>query len=177
MAADPVFIDTNVLVAASVSAHPSHGVASAYLARLEADGAPACISGQVCREFLIVLTRQPVAGRVFTADEALAALETTMSVSPRRESVPPPSQLSAMPDASRRPASRVRALAPARAVHDPDLLQDDDTSSRERATGGGSRARSGPNRGLRWRSSRRSKASSKSFATRATLTASSRQRP
>jgi predicted nucleic acid-binding protein len=79
MAADPVFIDTNVLVAASVSAHPSHGVASAYLARLEADGAPACISGQVCREFLVVLTRQPVAGRVFTADEALAALDTWLS--------------------------------------------------------------------------------------------------
>lgn len=79
MAADPVFIDTNVLVAASVSAHPSHGVASAYLARLEADGAPACISGQVCREFLVVLTRQPVAGRVFTSDEALAALGTWLS--------------------------------------------------------------------------------------------------
>jgi hypothetical protein len=28
MAADPVFVDTTVLVAASVSAHPSHGVAS-----------------------------------------------------------------------------------------------------------------------------------------------------
>jgi predicted nucleic acid-binding protein len=66
MAADPVFIDTNVLVAASVRAHPSHGVASAYLARLEADGAPACISGQVCREFLVVLTRQPVEGRSFS---------------------------------------------------------------------------------------------------------------
>jgi predicted nucleic acid-binding protein len=79
MAADPVFIDTNVLVAASVSAHPSHGVASAYLARLAADGAPACISGHVCRELLVVLTRQPVAGRVFTADEALASLETWLS--------------------------------------------------------------------------------------------------
>ncbi len=79
MAADPVFIDTNVLVAASVSAHPSHGVASAYLARLEAGGVPACISGQVCREFLVVLTRQPVEGRAFSTDEALAALGTWLS--------------------------------------------------------------------------------------------------
>lgn len=79
MAADPVFIDTNVLVAASVRAHPSHGVASAYLARLEADGAPACISGQVCREFLVVLTRQPVEGRAFSTDEALAALGAWLS--------------------------------------------------------------------------------------------------
>jgi predicted nucleic acid-binding protein len=76
MAADPVFIDTNLLVAASVSAHPSHGVASAYLGRLATDGAPACISGQVCREFLVVLTRQPVEGRAFSVDEALAALDT-----------------------------------------------------------------------------------------------------
>jgi predicted nucleic acid-binding protein len=75
----PVFVDTNVLVAASVTAHPSHGVASAYLARLAADGAPACVSGQVCREFLVVLTRQPVEGRAFTVDEALAALETWRS--------------------------------------------------------------------------------------------------
>lgn len=73
MAAEPVFIDTNVLVAASVAAHPSHGVASAYLARLEANGAPACINGQVCREFLVVLTRQPVEGRAFSTDEALVA--------------------------------------------------------------------------------------------------------
>jgi predicted nucleic acid-binding protein len=79
MAADPVFIDTNVLVAASVSAHPSHGVASAYLARVEADGAPACINGQVCREFLVVLTRQPVEGRAFSTDEALVALGTWLS--------------------------------------------------------------------------------------------------
>lgn len=79
MAADPIFIDANALVAASVTAHPNHGVASAYLARLEADGAPACISGQVCREFLAVLTRQPVEGRAFSTDEALAALGTWLS--------------------------------------------------------------------------------------------------
>jgi toxin-antitoxin system PIN domain toxin len=75
MAADPVFIDTNVLVAASVSAHPSHGVATAYLDRLAKEGAVACISGQVCREFLVVLTRQPVEGRAFSVAEALDAIE------------------------------------------------------------------------------------------------------
>jgi predicted nucleic acid-binding protein len=37
------------------------------------------ISGQVCREFLVVLTRQPVEGRAFTVDEALVALETWRS--------------------------------------------------------------------------------------------------
>jgi predicted nucleic acid-binding protein len=32
------------------------------------------ISPQICREFLVVLTRQPVSGRTFTPAEALAAL-------------------------------------------------------------------------------------------------------
>jgi predicted nucleic acid-binding protein len=44
------------------------------LARLVADGSPLCISTQVCREFLVVLTRAPVEGRVFTVDEALSVL-------------------------------------------------------------------------------------------------------
>src|SRR5690242_16972135 len=74
MAADRVFIDTNILVAAAVDVHPSHGVAAACLARLVADGSPLCISTQVCREFLVVLTRAPVEGRVFTVDEALSVL-------------------------------------------------------------------------------------------------------
>lgn len=46
MAADPVFIDTNMLVAASIEGHPSHAVARAMLERLALGGAPACISGQ-----------------------------------------------------------------------------------------------------------------------------------
>jgi predicted nucleic acid-binding protein len=57
MAADPVFIDTNVLVAAAVDVHPSHGVAAAYIARIAAEGGAACISGQVCsaaRESLLL---------------------------------------------------------------------------------------------------------------------------
>ena len=37
-------------------------------------GLELCISPQVCREFLVVLTRQPVSERVFGLDEALAAL-------------------------------------------------------------------------------------------------------
>ncbi len=75
MAADPVFIDTNVLVAAAVDLHPSHGVAAAYLARIASEGGAACISGQVCREFLVALTRGPVEGRSFTVDEALSVLD------------------------------------------------------------------------------------------------------
>jgi predicted nucleic acid-binding protein len=34
MAADPVFLDTNVLVAASVAEHPSHTTAAALIAKI-----------------------------------------------------------------------------------------------------------------------------------------------
>lgn len=79
MAADPVFLDTNILVAATVATHPSHPVATALLDKLEAEGTPFCISPQVCREFLVVLTRNPVEGRAFTVEEALSALDTWRS--------------------------------------------------------------------------------------------------
>jgi len=75
MAADLVFIDTNVLVAASVAGHPSHAVAQAFLARLTDAGGIACISSQVCREFLVVLTRGVLQGRSFTVTEALEVLD------------------------------------------------------------------------------------------------------
>ncbi len=64
-----------MLVAAAVDLHPSHGVAAAYLARLAAEGGSACISAQVCREFLVALTRGPVEGRAFMVDEALSVLD------------------------------------------------------------------------------------------------------
>jgi hypothetical protein len=37
------------------------------------------VSLQVCREFLVVLTRQPVSGRVFALAESLAALEVWLT--------------------------------------------------------------------------------------------------
>jgi predicted nucleic acid-binding protein len=79
MDADPVFRDTNVLVAASVVEHPSHAAAAALLAKLTAEQTPFCISPQVCREFLVVLARKPVSGREFTVEEALQALDSWRS--------------------------------------------------------------------------------------------------
>ncbi len=79
MAADPVFLDTNILVAASVAEHPSHAAATALLDKLTAKRTPLCISPQVCREFLVALTRKAVSGRDFTVEEALEALDTWRS--------------------------------------------------------------------------------------------------
>ena len=75
MAAEPIFLDTSVIVPASVEVHPSHAAATAYVQSLVADAVPLCLSPQVCREFMVVLTRQPVSGRSFTVDEALNVLE------------------------------------------------------------------------------------------------------
>jgi predicted nucleic acid-binding protein len=74
MAGKPVFVDTSVIVAASVAEHPSHATARDTIDRLVRDRTPLCFSPQVCREILVVLTRQPVAGRTFTLEEALAVL-------------------------------------------------------------------------------------------------------
>lgn len=72
--AEALFLDTSLIVAATVEVHPSHAVAAAFVDGAIARGAKLHISPQVCREFLVVLTRQPVSGRTFTLEEALAAL-------------------------------------------------------------------------------------------------------
>ena len=70
----PLFLDTSLVVAATVEVHPSHSAAAAFIDKVVADSGVLHISPQICREFLVVLTRQPVSGRVFSPAEALAAL-------------------------------------------------------------------------------------------------------
>jgi predicted nucleic acid-binding protein len=70
-----VFLDTSLVIAATVEVHPSHGAASAFVDELVSGAAQLCISPQICREFLVVLTRQPVSGRTFSLDEAIASLD------------------------------------------------------------------------------------------------------
>lgn len=56
-AAEPVFVDTNVLVYASWDAAPLHAHARNVLAGYRAAGAPLVISRQVIREWLATLNR------------------------------------------------------------------------------------------------------------------------
>lgn len=58
--ADPIFIDTNVLVFATIPASPMHTAALAALHSIALAGVPAWISRQVVREFLVYLTRPGV---------------------------------------------------------------------------------------------------------------------
>ena len=57
MAADPVFVDTNVLVYATRPSAAAHAAAKAALTRLEAEGSALWVSPQVLREYLAAVTR------------------------------------------------------------------------------------------------------------------------
>ena len=81
MVGDPLFLDTSLIVAASVSFHPSNAEAVAFIATLVNEDTPLCISPQICREFVTVLTRKPIGGKTFTVEEALAALSTWQKTS------------------------------------------------------------------------------------------------
>jgi predicted nucleic acid-binding protein len=76
---EPLFLDTSLIIAATVEAHPGHRASTAFIDARVAEGRPMCISLQVCREFLVVLTRQPVSGRVFALPESLAALDVWLT--------------------------------------------------------------------------------------------------
>src|SRR5262245_17021797 len=56
-AADPVFVDTNVLVFANVKTAPHHAEARQALQDLATAGAELWISRQVLREYLVTLSR------------------------------------------------------------------------------------------------------------------------
>jgi predicted nucleic acid-binding protein len=62
MVADPVFVDTNVLVDATRPAAAQHASARASLRRLEAEGSSLWVSPQVLREYLAAVTRPQAAG-------------------------------------------------------------------------------------------------------------------
>lgn len=72
MAADPVFLDTNVLVYISRPGAAEHPAARAALARLEADGGPLWVSQQVLREYLSVVTRPQATAPALAMATALA---------------------------------------------------------------------------------------------------------
>jgi len=59
--AGPVFVDTNVLLTASVPARPGHRLALAVVDEWPGRGVQPYTSGQILREYLVVATRPPAA--------------------------------------------------------------------------------------------------------------------
>jgi len=80
MAADPVFIDTNILVYATRPSAPNHSAARVALNRLEAEGAILWISAQVLREYLAVVTRAQVTAPALPMATAIADVRRFQSI-------------------------------------------------------------------------------------------------
>jgi predicted nucleic acid-binding protein len=71
-------IDTNVLVYSIVDSSPKHKEARDYLTLLAENNVELCITFQIAREFLVILTRGNVFESNFTVDEALIELESIL---------------------------------------------------------------------------------------------------
>ena len=57
MDVDACIVDTNVLVYSTVSGNPWHQQAREWLAALQSKGHRLCVTTQILREYLVVLTR------------------------------------------------------------------------------------------------------------------------
>ena len=76
--ADACIVDTNVLVYGTVSGNPWHQQARRWLAALQNDGLCLCITTQILREYLVILTRGDVFEKSFTVDQVLAQIEAML---------------------------------------------------------------------------------------------------
>lgn len=79
-AGEPLFLDTNLLVYASMSVSPLHAVARRAIETREAAGVPLVISRQVLREFLATLNRPQIGILVATLAEQVRRFEARFRV-------------------------------------------------------------------------------------------------
>ena len=71
-------VDTNVLIYSTVSGNPWHDEARNWLTGLHEDGFGLCVTTQILREYLVVLTRVSVFETSFTVDQAIRELEAIL---------------------------------------------------------------------------------------------------
>ena len=79
MGVDVCVVDTNVLVYSTVSGNPWHQQSRQWLATLQDEGLDLCVTTQVLREYLVVLTRGTVFEQSFSVDQVLAQIEALLS--------------------------------------------------------------------------------------------------
>jgi len=72
-------VDTNVLIYSTVSSSPWHQNAKQKLAVLYNNGIELCITPQIAREYLVILTRGSIFEQKFTPEEALGELNSILS--------------------------------------------------------------------------------------------------
>jgi len=78
MDVDACVVDTNVLVYSTISGNPWHQQARQWLATLQDEGHRLCVTTQILREYLVVLTRGTVFEKSFTVDQVLAQVEALL---------------------------------------------------------------------------------------------------
>ena len=78
MDVDACVVDTNVLVYSTVSSNPWHQQSRQWLATLQDEGLHLCVTTQVLREYLVVLTRGAVFEQSFSVDQVLAQIEALL---------------------------------------------------------------------------------------------------
>ncbi len=76
--ADRVMVDTNVLVYGTVDSNPHYQEARQWLAALHRQGVTLCITPQIAREYLVVLTRGDIFKQRFAPEEALDVLKAIL---------------------------------------------------------------------------------------------------
>ena len=73
--AETCLIDTNVLVYSTVSGHAWHQQARHWVSALQEDGIQLCVTPQILREYLVVLTRGSVFEKSFSVEQVLAQMQ------------------------------------------------------------------------------------------------------
>lgn len=71
-------VDTNVLVYSTVSGNRWYEEARNWLAALHESGFDLCVTTQILREYLVILTRPTVFETSFTVDQAIKELEAIL---------------------------------------------------------------------------------------------------
>ncbi len=75
---DGCIVDTNVLVYSTVTGNPWHQQARRWLATLQKEALRLCVTTQILREYLVVLTRGTVFEKSLTVDQVLAQIEVLL---------------------------------------------------------------------------------------------------
>lgn len=89
MAADPIFVDTNILVYSKLATSPLFGAARAKLDDLAAAGHPFWISRQILREFLACLSRSSTSAAAVPMPALLADVQSFQAQFRLAEDGPP----------------------------------------------------------------------------------------
>lgn len=71
-------VDTNLLIYATVSSSPWNNQARHWLKTLQERNKILCVTTQVLREYLVILTRGQIFSQVFSIDEAVQEIEALL---------------------------------------------------------------------------------------------------